>query len=172
MALRFDQEIVHLGVDSHLELALRISDEVELDGAFAFVLGLEFLEGDAVAEFQEVFQNLVGFYFWDLRQFVQEFLQDHPPLVQVLVVVPPVLSFLSNWRHRQPRMHSFQHGLEPQEISIAPLDNLAEDGGLHNVGHVGLLEYSSLLLLEPGHPDLQILLEQLIGRHLNAIDDL
>lgn len=90
----------------------------------------------------------------------------------MLLIRTPELSFFGDGRDRKPWMMKLQSLLEPLEIIVSPLDCLAEAGGLHNVGIVRVLENTTFLFDKLCDLYLHFLVEQLVGRHLNAVDDL
>ena len=152
------QEAIHLFVRSGQDGALEVLDCLEGDYlASGLVVGLELLEGGLVAEGQELLDQRFGSKLGDLKQLVEEHLQDHHPLAQVLVVVPPELSLLGNGRHRQSRVQPLQCRLQPLEVRVPSLHCFTQTVGRNKVAHVALLKDASLLLLELSHTDTQVL---------------
>lgn len=143
------QEIISLWVEPEGEVSFGGPDILEWDNFCIFdVASFELLEGDLVVQFEEVLYNWLGPQLWHFQQFVDEHLEDHHSLFDVLVVVASELPLLCDGRHGQAWVQPLQHIFQPLEIRVSALDCLAECGSVDVVCHVGLFEHSALSFLE------------------------
>lgn len=142
-------EGIDFGVDAEVETALEILDGFDGDEfAVRLVVGLELLEGSLVVQLQEVLQHHLRPQLGDLQQLVQEHLQNHHPLSEVLVVVSPELALLGQRRDGDPRVQPLERQSQPLEVRIPAFHCFSQRLSEDVVADVGLFEDTTLSFLE------------------------
>ena len=117
MLLSFEEEVVGLGVELQGKIAFGIFHSFE--GGDLLVLHIacfELFKGDLIIKLQEALNSYFRPELWSFQNFLEEHLENHHPLLEMLVVVSTELSLLCDRRDWHSGMQPLKNILEPLKI--------------------------------------------------------